>query len=71
LAETLPCGPAATTIHFGSYDRLQDAYAAVDEWIAANGLRQRGAPWEAYLNDPADHPTPQDSKTEVCWPFQA
>src|SRR5580658_1222223 len=54
LAETLPGGLAAATIHFGPYDKLQDAYAAVEEWIAANGFRQNGAPWEAYLNDPAD-----------------
>jgi AraC family transcriptional regulator len=58
LAETLPSGPAAITIHFGPYDQLQNAYAAVEEWIAANGLRPNGAPWEAYLNDPADHPNP-------------
>jgi AraC-like DNA-binding protein/effector-binding domain-containing protein len=70
LAETLPAGPAATTIHFGPYDQLQDAYAAVEEWIVANGFRQNGAPWEAYLNDPADHPNPQDWKTAVYWPFQ-
>ena len=31
LAETLPGGPAATTIHFGPYDPLPDAYAAVEE----------------------------------------
>jgi AraC family transcriptional regulator len=71
LAETLPGGPAATTIHFGPYDQLPDAYAAVEEWIGANGFRQNGAPWEAYLNDPADHPNPQDWKTEVYWPFEA
>jgi AraC family transcriptional regulator len=71
LAETLPGGPAATTIHFGLYDQLQDAYAAVEEWIAAKGLRPNGAPWEAYLNDPADHPNPQDWKTEVYWSLQA
>jgi AraC family transcriptional regulator len=68
LAETLPGGPAAVTIHSGPYDQLQAAYAALEEWIAANGLRPAGAPWEAYLNDPADHPNPQDWKTEVCWP---
>lgn len=71
LAETLPGGHAAATIHCGPYDRLQDAYAAIEEWIAANGFRQNGSPWEAYLNDPADHPNPQDWKTEVYWPLQA
>jgi AraC family transcriptional regulator len=70
LAETLPAGSAAATIHFGPYDQLQDAYAAVEEWIAANGFRPNGAPWEAYLNDPADHPNPQDWKTGIYWPFR-
>ena len=68
LADALPGGPAAVTIHSGPYDQLQAAYAALEEWIAANGFHAAGAPWEAYLNDPADHPNPQDWKTEVCWP---
>jgi AraC family transcriptional regulator len=70
LAETLPGGPAAVTIHSGPYEQLQNAYAAVEEWIAANGLQPTGPPWEAYLNDPADHPNPQDWKTQVHWPIQ-
>jgi AraC family transcriptional regulator len=69
LAERLPAGPAAVTIHSGPYDQLQAAYAALEEWIVANGFRPAGAPWEAYLNDPTDHPNPQDWKTEVSWPF--
>ena len=68
LAETLPGGPAAVTIHSGPYDQLEAAYAALEEWIVANGFHPAGAPWEAYLNDPADHPNPQDWKTEICWP---
>jgi len=68
LADTLPGGPAAVTIHSGPYEHLQAAYAALEEWIAANGFYAAGAPWEAYLNDPADHSNPQDWKTEVCWP---
>jgi AraC family transcriptional regulator len=67
-AETLPGGPAAVTIHSGAYNQLPAAYAALEEWMAANGLRPTGPPWEAYLNDPADHPDPQEWKTEVCWP---
>jgi effector-binding domain-containing protein len=52
LAETLPGGPAAATIHFGPYDQLQDAYAAVEEWIAANGFRQNGAPSSGSSKSP-------------------
>ncbi len=70
LAEILPGGLTAVTVHSGPYDQLQDAWAALEEWIAANGFRQRGAPWEAYLNDPGDYADPRDWKTEVCWPIQ-
>jgi len=71
LAETLPGGPAAVTIHSGPYDQLPAAYAALEEWIVSNGLHPISAPWEAYSNEPTDFPDPQDWKTEVCWPFQA
>lgn len=67
-AETLPAGPVAVTIHSGPYDQLPAAYAALEEWMAANGFHASAAPWEGYLNDPADHPDPRDWKTEVCWP---
>jgi AraC family transcriptional regulator len=70
VAETLPGGPAAVTVHSGPYDQLQGAYGALEEWILANGFHAAGAPWEAYLNDPADHPNQQDWKTEVCWPLR-
>jgi AraC-like DNA-binding protein/effector-binding domain-containing protein len=33
LAETLPGGPAAVTIHSGPYDQLQAAYAALEECL--------------------------------------
>lgn len=69
LAETLAGGTIAVTIHSGSYDKLGDAYSALEEWIAANGYKPNGAPWEAYLTDPGDHPNPADWKTEVCWPI--
>ena len=69
LAEKLPGGPLAVTVHSGPYDQLQAAYAALEEWIVAAGFRPEGPPWEAYLNDPADHPDPKDWKTEVCWPI--
>lgn len=69
-AESLPAGSIAVTIHAGPYDKLQDAYGALEEWISANGYKPNGAPWEAYLNDPGDYPNPADWKTEVCWPIQ-
>ena len=70
IADTLPGGPAVTTIHAGPYDKLSEAYAAIEQWMETEGLVAAGAPWESYLNDPSDHPDPKDWKTEVFWPIR-
>jgi len=69
IVDTLPGGPAAVTTHAGSYDNLQDAYAAIEQWIEAEGLVAKGPPWESYITDPTEHPDPKDWKTEVFWPL--
>ena len=71
VADTLPGGPVATTTHMGPYDTLTEAYAAIEQWIAAEGLVAAGAPWEAYVTDPGDYPDPKDWKTEVFWPVES
>jgi len=69
IADVLPGGPVATTMHVGPYEQLSDAYAAIERWIEAQGLAKSGAPWECYINDPGEHPDPKDWKTEVFWPL--
>jgi AraC family transcriptional regulator len=71
VADTLPGGLVATTIHPGSYNKLTEAHAAIQIWIEAQGLVAAGAPWETYVTDPADYPDPADWKTEVCWPIRS
>jgi AraC family transcriptional regulator len=68
-AETLPGGPAATTMHLGPYEGLAEAHAAIQVWIEEQGLSARGKPWETYVTDPADYPDPKDWRTEVFWPL--
>jgi AraC family transcriptional regulator len=70
-ADTLPGGFAATTLHTGPYDGLPDAYAAIQQWVEAEGLAAAGAPWESYVNDPSEHADPSEWKTEVFWPVRA
>jgi AraC family transcriptional regulator len=67
--DMLPGGFAATTTHAGSYDKLTEAHAALQQWIEAEGLTPSGAPWEVYTTDPADFPDPKDWKTEIFWPI--
>jgi AraC family transcriptional regulator len=68
-ADTLPGGPVATMIHTGPYDKLIGAHAAMQQWIEAQGFVAQGAPWEAYITDPAEYPDPNDWKTEIFWPL--
>lgn len=68
-AGVLPGGPVALGIHAGPYELLPDTNAAIERWIDANGLRANGAPWEWYVTDPAEHPNPDDWRTEVYWPL--
>ena len=67
-AGTLQAGATAVALHAGPYDELRDAYAALERWIADQGLRPNGAPWEVYLTDPGEVPDPQDWRTEIYWP---
>jgi len=44
----LPAGRVVTTVHFGPYQRLSDAHAAIREWCARHGHRCSGVSWEIY-----------------------
>ncbi len=70
VEDTLPGGPAATTIHAGLYESLSEAYAALESWMESQGLQSAGAPWESYITDPGEVPDPKDWRTEVCWPVR-
>jgi AraC family transcriptional regulator len=67
--DTLPGGSVATTTHGGPYEGLNEAHAAVQQWIKGQGFVVAGAPWEVYVTDPADYPDPKDWKTNLFWPL--
>lgn len=69
VRDTLPGGPVAMTLHTGPYEKLPDAYAAIEQWMEAEGLSASGDPWESYVTDPGDYPDPAEWKTEVFWPL--
>jgi AraC family transcriptional regulator len=68
---TLPACEAAVTIHTGPYDGLGDAHAAVEQWLAEQGLDKAGPPREVYLTDPGEVPDPKQWKTQIIWPIRA
>lgn len=65
----LPPGRAATTLHTGPYERLSEAAAALDEWVAREGLRVAAAPWFVFWVDPDQVDSPVDLRTELVLPI--
>jgi len=57
-------GNAAQTMHVGPYGEVAAAYGAVETWLAGNGWKPVGAPWEEYL----DEPTVAEPRTLVTFP---
>ena len=59
-ATETPEGEAAVAVHRGPYDRMNEAYDAIDEWMAANRRESAGYSWEIYGD-----PTPDPAQTET------
>jgi effector-binding domain-containing protein len=63
-ATETPAGEAAVGLHRGPYSRLNEAHAAIGEWMAANRRESAGRSWEIY-GDPT--PDPADTETTVVY----
>ena len=67
----LPKGPAAVTLHVGSYGTIAHAYEALADWVRAQGGEPVGDPWELYLSDPEGDEDPASWRTEIVQPYRA
>jgi effector-binding domain-containing protein len=67
---SLPGGAAATTWHRGSPDELDDAFEALEVWMAQTGVEPVGAPWAVHHVDPSALPERDTWTTEVIQPFR-
>jgi effector-binding domain-containing protein len=64
----LPGGRVATTTHFGPYQRLCDAHAAIREWCDAKGHKRSGVCWEIYGHwDESWNTAPEKIRTDVFY----
>ena len=61
-ATETPGGEAAVAVHRGVYSRMNEAYDAIEKWMAANRRESSGHVWEIY-GDPT--PDPADTETTV------
>lgn len=65
----LPGGALATTSHFGPYEKLSEAHAALTAWLASEGRNPTGPAWESYVSDPTEQPDPNRWETQVFYPL--
>jgi effector-binding domain-containing protein len=66
---TLPGGRMASLIHRGSFQTIDQAYAALMSWIEANGYRMAGPDREIYLQGGTD-PNDASNITEIQQPVE-
>ena len=68
-ASTIPGGKFISTLHVGPYDKVEPAYAALNDWAKQNGYEPSGVAYEYYLNDPNQNP-PVEPETEIRLPLK-
>jgi len=52
-----PGGEAAVVVHLRPYTRMNEAYKAIEKWMAANKRESAGHSWEIYGDPPPDPAT--------------
>ncbi len=68
IPSATPAGIVATTSHYGPYEQLQQAHAAIQRWCASHGYELAGPCWEIYGHwQDAWNRDPSQICTEVCY----
>lgn len=66
----IPTGNYVTTLHYGAYNDLIDAYIAINQFIADSNYAINGLPWEQYLTNPEKEPDTSKWMTRIYFPVQ-
>ncbi len=67
---SLPEGAAASVVHIGPYETMEQTYEALVAWIERRGGAPVGDAWEIYLSDPRMEPDPATWRTEILQPYR-
>lgn len=68
-ASEISAGRVACTVHTGPYEELGKAYAALEQFMAAQNVDGTGVAYEFYLNDPGEA-KPNELQTEIVIPLK-
>lgn len=64
-----PIGRAATAVHTGPYDNLEQTWGELFKWIGEQKLTPRPGFWEVYLTDPGFESDSSKLQTQVFVPL--
>jgi effector-binding domain-containing protein len=67
-ATTLPGGKMVSTMHIGPYEKLNESWNALSDWIKKNKYNPAGPGREVYLHGPSQESDPAKFRTELLWP---
>ena len=65
---TIPAGNVVKYTHTGSYESMQDAHFAINDYFMASGTDAIGGPWEIYVTDPGTEPDTTKWISEIYYP---
>ncbi len=68
--KTEPAVCVASVMHYGSYETIGDADAAVAAWVEKNGYQMCGVMFNIYHVSPHETQNPDELVTEVCIPVK-
>lgn len=68
--QTLPAVKVAACVINGSYEQMNEVYAAVISWVQENGYVCDGAMFNIYHVSPHETQNPDEYVTEVCYPIK-
>jgi effector-binding domain-containing protein len=67
---TLQPAEYAVADYYGSYENLEEAHSALQQWIEKHRFRINGAPVEQYITDSATEPDAEKWHTKVYYPVK-
>ena len=66
---TLPGGKMVSTMHIGPYEKLNESWSALSDWMKNGKYNPAGPGREVYLLGPPQESDPVKFRTELLWPL--
>ena len=68
VSTTLPGGKMVSTMHIGPYEKLNESWNALTDWMKKGDYKPAGPGREVYLIGPSLESDPSKFRTELLWP---